>query len=151
MIGKRLLRRNHGYPDEPVQWVEFTCNETYLRLIEESPQDFTDLDGDKILVNVVSCDICENEWLAMYFESSAQLECPKCRQMADYEIAPQPNTLSSIAYALFVIDGQIGDRGGIVCPACGGTLYWTRSATNGHVWGKCNTRGCLSWPSHRVI
>ena len=90
MIGKQLLRRNHGYPDEPVQWVEFTCNETYINLMLESPEDFRDLDGDKILVNAVLCDICEKEWLAMYFESSTQLECPRCGQMADYEII-QPN------------------------------------------------------------
>lgn len=32
-----------------------------------------------------------------------------------------------------------------VCPACKGRLHLSHSALNGHVWGKCETKGCVSW------
>jgi len=31
------------------------------------------------------------------------------------------------------------------CPVCGGMLYMTISAYNGHVHGSCSTPQCLSW------
>jgi hypothetical protein len=31
------------------------------------------------------------------------------------------------------------------CPACGGKLHLSHAATNGHVWGRCETEGCTSW------
>ena len=38
-----------------------------------------------------------------------------------------------------------GKAGVIECPACGGRLHLTQAASNGHVWGKCETKGCVSW------
>lgn len=32
-----------------------------------------------------------------------------------------------------------------VCPACNGKLHMRHAAYNGHVWGNCETEGCLSW------
>lgn len=32
-----------------------------------------------------------------------------------------------------------------VCPVCKGTLHMTHAASNGHVWGKCETPNCLNW------
>lgn len=31
------------------------------------------------------------------------------------------------------------------CPVCGGKLHMTHAASNGHVWGKCETDNCLAW------
>jgi len=31
------------------------------------------------------------------------------------------------------------------CPVCGGVLYLTHAACNGHVWGKCETNDCVGW------
>ncbi len=31
------------------------------------------------------------------------------------------------------------------CPECGGVLHLTHAADNGHVWGQCETEGCLAW------
>ncbi len=31
------------------------------------------------------------------------------------------------------------------CPACNGKLHMTHASLNGHVWGNCETEGCLSW------
>lgn len=35
--------------------------------------------------------------------------------------------------------------GFVVCPKCDGRLHWSKAASNGHVWGKCETQGCLAW------
>jgi hypothetical protein len=31
------------------------------------------------------------------------------------------------------------------CPICGGKLHMTHAAINGHVWGQCETKDCVSW------
>lgn len=36
-------------------------------------------------------------------------------------------------------------RGIAICPECEGKLHWSHAAYNGHVWGKCETDGCLNW------
>lgn len=36
-------------------------------------------------------------------------------------------------------------KGVEVCPACNGRLHLTHTECNGHVWGKCETEGCLAW------
>lgn len=33
----------------------------------------------------------------------------------------------------------------VECPACKGRLHLSQSAYNGHVWGNCETEGCVSW------
>jgi hypothetical protein len=33
----------------------------------------------------------------------------------------------------------------IECPACGGRLHLSQARSNGHVHGKCETQGCVSW------
>ena len=35
--------------------------------------------------------------------------------------------------------------GAIECPVCKGKLHLRIAACNGHVWGKCETEGCVSW------
>lgn len=37
------------------------------------------------------------------------------------------------------------ENGTIKCPLCQGKLRFTVAKINGHVWGKCETDGCLSW------
>lgn len=38
------------------------------------------------------------------------------------------------------------DRRGVVeCPICKGALHLSQSAYNGHVHGRCETPGCVSW------
>jgi hypothetical protein len=31
------------------------------------------------------------------------------------------------------------------CPVCKGKLHMSHSGYNGHVWGRCETEGCLNW------
>lgn len=33
----------------------------------------------------------------------------------------------------------------VECPACRGRLHLSQAASNGHVWGRCETKGCVSW------
>lgn len=32
-----------------------------------------------------------------------------------------------------------------VCPVCECAIWMSHAAMNGHVWGKCETEGCLNW------
>ena len=41
--------------------------------------------------------------------------------------------------------GEKGAKGEVKCPACGGTLCYSRSSYNGHIWGRCKTADCLAW------
>lgn len=86
MIGETILRKNHGYPDEPNQWIKTICNETYIELIRTCPEDYRREDGSKILINKVLCDICSHKWRAIYYENEPQLECPNCKQMAYHNV-----------------------------------------------------------------
>jgi hypothetical protein len=36
-------------------------------------------------------------------------------------------------------------QGVVVCPECNGKLHMRHAACNGHVWGRCETEGCLAW------
>ena len=31
------------------------------------------------------------------------------------------------------------------CPVCKGKLHLSHSGVNGHIWGKCETKGCIKW------
>ena len=42
-------------------------------------------------------------------------------------------------------DGQRGIRGKLPCPVCkSGDLHY-EVHYNGHIWGQCNTEGCVAW------
>ncbi len=38
-----------------------------------------------------------------------------------------------------------GRQEAVECPVCKGRLHLSQSAYNGHVHGKCETEGCVSW------
>lgn len=40
-----------------------------------------------------------------------------------------------------------GGSGMMKCPKCGNTLAFSVAPINGHVWGRCETKGCLAWMS----
>lgn len=40
---------------------------------------------------------------------------------------------------------RVGKQEVIECPACKGRLHLSQAAYNGHVWGQCETKGCVSW------
>lgn len=42
-------------------------------------------------------------------------------------------------------ENRVSKQGVIECPKCKGKLHLSQAAYNGHVWGKCETEGCVSW------
>jgi transcription initiation factor IIE alpha subunit len=46
--------------------------------------------------------------------------------------------------ALSLIRKEPTATGSIVCPKCGGKLFYNKSS-NGHTAGKCETQDCLTW------
>ena len=38
-----------------------------------------------------------------------------------------------------------GSEGEIECPKCGKRLQYTVAGGNHHIWGVCETEGCLKW------
>jgi len=52
---------------------------------------------------------------------------------------------NKLLVALKIIKELGTERGCIECPLCGCKLRFTVAKSNGHVWGKCETDGCLSW------
>jgi len=38
-----------------------------------------------------------------------------------------------------------GGAGTTECPICKGVLHFSVAAYNGHLWGKCDTKGCAAW------
>lgn len=85
-IGEKGWRRNNNYPDEPNKWIPIIFNETYLALADEFPEDFRTFEGKEWVKNSLQCDICNHVWWGLYLRGTERLECPNCRQMADYFI-----------------------------------------------------------------
>ncbi|MFE1603336.1 hypothetical protein [Methylobacterium sp. ID0610] len=56
-----------------------------------------------------------------------------------------PGKPDPLQKAFRLIADEPGAEGTIACPACAGRLRWARVESNGHVWGSCETEGCLRW------
>lgn len=37
--------------------------------------------------------------------------------------------------------------GEVICPKCNATFNFSVAKSNGHIWGKCSTKGCISFIS----
>lgn len=42
-------------------------------------------------------------------------------------------------------NGRRGIVGRVECPRCQKTLHYSVAGYNGHIWGQCETQGCVSW------
>jgi hypothetical protein len=38
-----------------------------------------------------------------------------------------------------------GGVGTLKCPVCNGVLHYSVAGSNGHLWGSCETEGCVRW------
>lgn len=86
--------------------------------------------------------------------SAAVVPCVQCqrtsRAEAEAEIAAADAGYERIVTCLTAIKAKHGKARGLAdsmpCPTnCGGTLGYTIAGSNGHIWGKCSTKGCASW------
>lgn len=81
--------------------------------------------------------------------------CDKFEEPTDAEIAEEEAAFEKFADRFLLTLPLIQEikeshkghdwKGSEPCPECGGTLHLSHAAYNGHVWGQCETEGCLSW------
>lgn len=80
--------------------------------------------------------------------------CPKVEYYTKEEAEAQEREFEQayarISTALKAIHAKHGKARGLAstmpCPNnCGGTLHYSISGYNGHIHGKCTTKGCCSW------
>lgn len=60
------------------------------------------------------------------------------------EIAQRTRT-GKLLEALTLIRGTKQSSGTIECPTCEKRLHFTVAKINDHIWGRCETEGCMSW------
>jgi len=56
-----------------------------------------------------------------------------------------PTRLKNTIKAIKAIKATEGQSGTIECPQCKGSILWRKNGDNGHIWGRCNLKGCLDW------
>lgn len=78
------------------------------------------------------------------YEEPSQEEIDACEKEVTESIARFMKTLPLI-HAIKTEHRGKNAKGTKKCTACDGVLHYTHAACNGHVWGKCETDGCLSW------
>lgn len=82
---------------------------------------------------VVSCALRE-------FPTRAEVEAEEREVEASIAI-----TTAAIKLCREHAGGKRGIAGEVTCPKCRGRLHYTVAASNGHLWGRCETAGCLVW------
>ena len=84
-----------------------------------------------------------------------RVSCEKYEEPSDVEIAEFEKQITEMTKrfeAVFPLVKQVKEehkgtdwKGVMECPVCKKRLVMLHSGYNGHVWGQCETRGCLSW------
>jgi len=77
-------------------------------------------------------------------------EEPSAADIADYKREIEEATLRMMQTLPIIAAVKAGHKdedwqGVEECPQCGGILHLSHAAYNGHVWGRCETVGCLTW------
>ena len=75
-------------------------------------------------------------------EEAIQNEEERAKQTKRFMLAL--NAAHEAAKALGLKKGH-GGNGTCECPVCHGVLHFSVASYNGHLWGKCETEGCMSW------
>ena len=66
----------------------------------------------------------------------------------------QPNQFTDVLVALRAAKADAAQKGykrghggnsEMTCPICSGRLRYSVASVNGHVWGRCETDGCVTW------
>lgn len=80
--------------------------------------------------------------------------CPKREDYTPDEIearrAKQSARMDRVFQCMAAIPNTMNDRrawgtsGTVECPACKGTIEWSRARRNGHLWAKCSTPDCFA-------
>ena len=78
----------------------------------------------------------------------AHQQFPTREEAEEYERRAMEGLAHTVAARVRIREqtkGKRGVAGTIECPKCKGKLRYTVSGYNGHVWGTCETPGCLRW------
>lgn len=81
-----------------------------------------------------------------------------CSKFEPYTVAEieADDAEMDLAFGNFLVAGELINKvkedhkgtdwsGVLECPVCDGKLSLSHAKCNGHVWGKCETEGCLAW------
>lgn len=60
------------------------------------------------------------------------------------EAAITKNSNDTLA-AIKLIKATKQQSGHVECPVCKANLQYSVAQSNGHIWAKCSTQGCLAW------
>jgi len=83
--------------------------------------------------------------------------CPKYREPTPEEIAADEAEFEAVTaryrlvmeairgWRTWTKKNRVAKQEVVECPACKGRLHLSQAAYNGHVWGKCETAGCVDW------
>jgi hypothetical protein len=86
---------------------------------------------------------------ACFKDDGGALACPVAEfptaAEAEAEIVESDKRLAAAFEARAAIVERRQGSGVVPCPACGKGLHFSVARSNGHVWGRCETEGCLAW------
>lgn len=127
---------NSTWPDGPkpcIQWIPISARGgTHLRPGEE-PIERRPMKG---AAEATPCQFREEPTDEDVQRSRAEWEADVNKTIAAIKIAVQWSVKPK---------PDADRRGEVKCPICEGKLHLFQSAYNGHVHGKCETDGCVSW------
>lgn len=93
------------------------------------------------------------------FREGESIQCDKRHFPTDDEVAEivakKRESINSTAKAFSAVSNDVkakglkkGNGGGgyVKCPCCeSGQIAYSVAGYNGHIWGQCSTKGCVSW------
>lgn len=82
-----------------------------------------------------SCDLCS----VYTFEEAERFELERQARIDQMGLA------SAVVNEIRRVHKGENWAGTVDCPVCGGRLHLRHAAINGHIWGNCDTEGCLRW------
>jgi len=96
-------------------------------------------------------------WKPWHRQPGEEMHCEKFRLPTAEEIAAEAAEMEAAMNRMRLVmqvvrswrtwtpQHRVAKQEVIECPACKGRLLLSQAAYNGHVWGKCETEGCVSW------
>lgn len=83
----------------------------------------------------------------------AKFQLPTKEQLAEDDAMMERHSLNCTKARLAIVkyikpwkEGCSSSAGEIACPICEkGRLSFSRASSNGHIWARCSTEGCVAW------
>lgn len=128
-----------------VAYEQFLPGLPCLQTMERSARGGTFLKAGEAPVSVVPFPGALPRERCPFYEAPAPAEVQAHREARDEHMEKTFAALR-VASKWRTVPKPSEDRAEVVeCPLCKGRLHLTQSSYNGHVHGKCETAGCVSW------